>query len=401
MSAVQDWLLPPELIELIVDKLRHDNITLKSCSLAASFFREPCQRRLLHALNLCTTSVYRRQPYSKVSARLDESPHLASYITKVVVYLPATDVEWERNRDIAKSVFRRLAHIRDATIQGNYSHQARYESLSVEVVDWTISTLRVHAVLDHLRLWSIERLPVSVLAGALAAAPSISFRDVRLLDDSEDPPANLDLQPGRVSLDRLAIWHSPMVNALLLRPTCAVYTDTLRALILCEEYLISYRETMFALCFTTARRLEHLDLEFATRIRQESNINLPNYLPRLRSLVVRFSNNGLSTWVAPTFLLKLVSHETSPALKSLTLCVSTVVAADDSEEEKSRYTFSDSQAITELDRVLGLHCTPVAVRFSLSTLPLGQKQGVRNAVFAVALRKAMPNAERRCLLEVD
>ncbi|KAJ7054688.1 hypothetical protein C8F01DRAFT_1162580 [Mycena amicta] len=396
MSTVQDGLLPPELIDLIIDKLIHTK-SLKACSLAATLFRKSCQKRLLHSLNLSARPVYRRHPYTEVAARFDESPYLAGYVTRIVVYLPANVAEWDDNRGVAESVFRRLNNIREATIQGNYSTDARNTGLSAEMLDWTVQVLQTHGALQKLSLWSFEKLPLSVVERALAATPSICFSDVRVDDSAPRPPAMANF--GRpASLERLKIWHSPSINALLLRPECAQYTASLRALILCEEH--NQRESMFALCFMTAQWLEHLELQFTSmlsgRLTRDANINLPAHLPRLRGLVVRFINSNLAAkWFTPSFLIKLLSHHETPALHEVTLGVSVQLALG---SDDGTYAMPSPETFAELDQRVDEHPTITTVRWSLAFFPFGEKKGIQIAAYSKALEDAMPKAFAKGLL---
>lgn len=81
--------LPLELVDSIVQNLSGDTQTLKSCSLAAPIFREPCQKRLLTHLEL-DDSAHKspaKRSFSEAEERLKESPHLRKYISRLEIAL--------------------------------------------------------------------------------------------------------------------------------------------------------------------------------------------------------------------------------------------------------------------------------------------------------------------------
>ncbi|KAJ7754158.1 hypothetical protein DFH07DRAFT_502761 [Mycena maculata] len=75
--------IPVELIEAIVDHV--DPAALRSCALTTRAFVRPSQRRIFHSINHSTSADSTR--LSLLCGLLSISPHLASYVRTVKVYL--------------------------------------------------------------------------------------------------------------------------------------------------------------------------------------------------------------------------------------------------------------------------------------------------------------------------
>ncbi|KAJ7054686.1 hypothetical protein C8F01DRAFT_1162571 [Mycena amicta] len=388
MSIVQnDLALPPELIDLIISNL--DNVSLKTSCLAASLFREPCQKRLLHSLQLGARHIYRGHPYIEVAARFEESPQLAGYVTSIAINI-AVDVD----RAVAESVLRRMKNVREATIQ-----QRHYSGVSprfcAEVMDWTVGCLRTHGALRELTLRGFRNVPLAVLERTLAATPSISFSETEV-EDVQASPTVLDAG-GKAGPESLYLWDSPTLNTLLLGPKFARYTTAIRAL-----SLFSYArepDTMFGLCFTTARTLERLDLGFIGPV-ENTSIILPENLPRLRKLTLSFDDNDLaSNWILPQPLKTILSQSASPSLIEVILRVPVYISEDASE---SALPLADS--LGELDEIFDGHANLRMVSWSMKFSFFGRPRGQRPVYFSACcetLRQVLPKAYAKGLLSFD
>ncbi|KAJ7231623.1 hypothetical protein C8J57DRAFT_1244938 [Mycena rebaudengoi] len=75
--------VPSKVIAAIVQQVEHTT-SLNLCSLAGSAFRSPCQRILLRSMTL------KVDPPNYTAARsfLDDSPHVAAYITRLHIWVP-------------------------------------------------------------------------------------------------------------------------------------------------------------------------------------------------------------------------------------------------------------------------------------------------------------------------
>ncbi|KAJ7808793.1 hypothetical protein B0H14DRAFT_3761011 [Mycena olivaceomarginata] len=110
--------LPQELFDTIVQNI-DDHPTLKVCALAAPQLRDPSQRILLHSVTLRRGGWVGNYPTER--AILQHSPHIATYITDLTVYIsgcpgpqqvdgdddPVTDIQWilDRLDNIHRCVF--------------------------------------------------------------------------------------------------------------------------------------------------------------------------------------------------------------------------------------------------------------------------------------------------------
>ncbi|KAF7288844.1 ULP-PROTEASE domain-containing protein [Mycena chlorophos] len=82
--------LPPELIDGIVSHLS-DTQTLQSCCLAAWLFRDPCQRRLFHAMTLSRDG-WDGQTFPQAQRLFDGRREIAKYVLVLRLLLPTANV---------------------------------------------------------------------------------------------------------------------------------------------------------------------------------------------------------------------------------------------------------------------------------------------------------------------
>ncbi|KAF8215691.1 hypothetical protein K438DRAFT_606564 [Mycena galopus ATCC 62051] len=117
--------IPPELIGLIVAEI-DDSLSLKACALTATIFREPSQRILLRSFSLTTIadlqftrakSDFTRMSsdFAGVSTLLEQSPHVAAYITLLEVAIHAWDTSVI---EALPRIFSKLMNVRQCTIGG-------------------------------------------------------------------------------------------------------------------------------------------------------------------------------------------------------------------------------------------------------------------------------------------
>ncbi|KAJ7866473.1 hypothetical protein B0H13DRAFT_2066707, partial [Mycena leptocephala] len=165
-------LLPQELLDTIVNKV-YDMETLKNCSLAGSTLREPSQRILLRSLTL------RQEPpnYAAVYNLLEESPHIAHYITRLWVGLPhcdptAADVE---NLQNLRNVVGKLANVRCCTFD------ARRKAFLPALAPVLFYFLGRRSLLE-LHVDAIGAIPIPVLLEFIKAAPRLFFWIANIAD---------------------------------------------------------------------------------------------------------------------------------------------------------------------------------------------------------------------------
>jgi hypothetical protein len=107
--------LPQELLDVVVDELGADIPSLKACSLTHRMMRIPSQRLLLHSLTLGGDGS-RSPHYSDAHALLDESAHIAEYVTRLRIQLPKTLTV--ADSDSIQHVLRKLKKVRRCIIAG-------------------------------------------------------------------------------------------------------------------------------------------------------------------------------------------------------------------------------------------------------------------------------------------
>ncbi|KAJ7116967.1 hypothetical protein C8R44DRAFT_925769 [Mycena epipterygia] len=111
--------VPQELIEAIVLQIEEAD-TLKSCTLAASNFLEPSQRRLFESLELHGGNLYRPNlTYSAWSGRFRDSPHLARYATTLKLDYPW--IPTHSDIDSFQEVLAHLTNVQRFWIDGTYT----------------------------------------------------------------------------------------------------------------------------------------------------------------------------------------------------------------------------------------------------------------------------------------
>ncbi|KAF7302316.1 hypothetical protein HMN09_00865000 [Mycena chlorophos] len=134
--------IPPELIEAIVEHI--PNVaSLKSCSLVSPTFRVPCQKRLhpsLHLEFVGPDSQRYRRTSEAVSRRFEESPHLAAFITHLILEIVSPWNGPDDQSAFARHVFARLGHVKKTSIFGGRLGGAMWSSLPPDldsaVLEW-------------------------------------------------------------------------------------------------------------------------------------------------------------------------------------------------------------------------------------------------------------------------
>ncbi|KAJ7117013.1 hypothetical protein C8R44DRAFT_983324 [Mycena epipterygia] len=109
--------VPQELLEAIVLQI-DDSDTLKSCSLAASNFLEPSQRRLFESLKLHGGN-WPNLIYSAWSGCFRDSPHLARYVTTLKLDYPW--IPAHSDIDSFQEVLAHLTNVQRFWIDGTYT----------------------------------------------------------------------------------------------------------------------------------------------------------------------------------------------------------------------------------------------------------------------------------------
>ncbi|KAF8190610.1 hypothetical protein K438DRAFT_1970910 [Mycena galopus ATCC 62051] len=305
--------VPNELIQAIVREVR-DVPSLKSCSLAGSPLRAPCQRILLHSLELKVDRLGHPN-YTTVHLFLCESPHVAEYITKLALRLPTANTP---NSEV-ESFLQILGQLRNVKwcpiiTMGQFNY------------DWTDLEARVaSAVLEflsrqplrELALHSIPNIPTSAFLSLLTTAPKISMVFVSCWGDQNNSPA---MTPHRSTLTSLSIRTQPgSVLALLTRPQHLCHTKHLRELELSVKG-IEYVHSHALLC-SAAQQLESIIFHCESL---GPAVRTPPSLPALREIEFTMTTSAFNgPWFKDT-ILTILGPKCSPALTSITITLANV-----------------------------------------------------------------------------
>lgn len=269
--------LPPELIEAIVEAVPDDSPeSLQYVCLVASIFRVPCQKKLLHHLQIAhsilpqtyVTPIGRRHSYEEITAFLDDHPHVALYVTRVTVFFTGQASKWSgpEHKSAAESVLGRLTRIREAEFCAEAFYDAARSFSTAEVFEWSFDILRGHGTLQRLRVKSIANLPADVMCRIFHSAPAleISTTTVADFDSSFSPSPGLSAR-GAIKTLKLA-GNNRLVETLLLRPEFSPLTNSLKNLIVLLGLSVDSQTpnnlSPFALTFLASETLEYIDIAF-------------------------------------------------------------------------------------------------------------------------------------------
>ncbi|KAJ6453334.1 hypothetical protein C8R45DRAFT_1083086 [Mycena sanguinolenta] len=187
-------MLPQELLNAIV----------QSCSLAGSSLREESQCMLLRSLTLGVEN------HDEKSAVLDESPHIAAYITDLTVYIPNPDeiMDFELTGEDIQSILRKLQNIRRCVFDVPESSPScvYWPELPLVVSSTYMHFLSRQQSLRELRIANIFELPLDVILSLLTAAPTLRLNRVGVVPDLHD--------------SELTLHHLPSLRQLILEPGC-------------------------------------------------------------------------------------------------------------------------------------------------------------------------------------
>ncbi|KAJ7360853.1 hypothetical protein DFH08DRAFT_360325 [Mycena albidolilacea] len=209
-------------------------------------FRDASQRILLRSLTLKTN-------VKETHILLEESPHFASYITRLVIERDATSIK-SQYRSV-EQVLSKLTNVRYCIMMGTFASQQNPTFTS------TLLDFLAREPLRELTVISGDAVPPAIILHLITAAPIITFalaslrKDPIMLSDENTGP-----QPPRVE-DLSYQWNGKLYGRalrLLAQPQFKSYTSTLRRL------FISFfpdTNTGVKLLLATAPQLEHLHLE--------------------------------------------------------------------------------------------------------------------------------------------
>ncbi|KAJ7768944.1 hypothetical protein B0H16DRAFT_1518698 [Mycena metata] len=292
--------IPQELIDNIITMVR-DFRSLKACSLVGRIFRYSSQRILLQSMTLSASPLGPRvRNFSAARTVLEDSPHIAQCVLHLNLFLcHPGDFE-----DLPE-ILRRLVNVVSFSIQGS------------RPFEWSHLTPGISAALfSFLSGPSVQRLHMERIIGLPGAfvvhsAGSLSFNDVQIANDIEEPPL----------LDS-PTFHSLMLRGrcgsiynYLSRPALGVHLSGLRRLSINPQH--PHTETI-NLITAVAASLEHLHFT-CSGLRLEADFLALPALPTLRT--VSGYNPYTSQWISglAETITSILTSGTSPLLEEILL----------------------------------------------------------------------------------
>ncbi|KAF7299689.1 hypothetical protein HMN09_00974400 [Mycena chlorophos] len=328
--------LPPELIEVIGEHIR-DKPTLKCCSLAASVFRGPCQKRLFQLLKILILRDYNTGSHwisEEPATRLESAPHLARYVRQLRIQFSPMG-PWRRARVTWMRVLARILAQLTATQEvclvafGDWDQRDRHGDPIQVLLAWL--TRQPPGSIRRVIVEGPENVPMRDFQILLSVASSAYFRSLRV---EAGPVATTDDRLAENSLHVLNTPLSPTVVDLLLDPQLGYYTKSLRTLSihLTPSNLLS---SLVALCCATANHLESIqfnewipdvNLSAIVHLDVQPQLSLPKYLPNLAHLSVRVDKelHGQTfkpAWLLQSVIVNLLPSSVSPALRLIDIHV--------------------------------------------------------------------------------
>ncbi|KAJ7453759.1 hypothetical protein FB451DRAFT_1280741 [Mycena latifolia] len=268
--------LPQELLDAIVGEV-DDVSALKSCSLAGSLMRDTSQRILLSSLKLTTAYLPPRWPadpqrpnYREAVRLLEDSPHIAEYITRLTIELS----QLHEHIQSLQQVLSKLGNVRRCIVGGG-SDDFQWEDLPPSFASALLEFLQ-RQPLRELYVNNIEGLPASVVGQLVGAVAVLSFYFVELYRQDEIPS---QAAPKVFAVEHLILGGgSEDICAMMLRPEFVVGVASLRSLSIPPDDFYNAG----ALIRAASGTLQYLRLD-AEAIWDDLTFSLPR-LPELQSL---------------------------------------------------------------------------------------------------------------------
>ncbi|KAF7295933.1 hypothetical protein HMN09_01137300 [Mycena chlorophos] len=420
--------LPPELIAHVID-LVEDTTTLKDACLAALVFREPCQKRLFHRLDIQVMATQGSKTCRRVAEFFSDPSH--SHLIDFVVELwlamgrssstsPAAGPEDAQMLRVALDTLKNVRILQLST------------SPWVSLVQWTdVPSLFAGAIVDHVRgpgARRISRVALAWLQGVphdfacylLATFPTVSLETVSLenvflTSELAGPADEPSLKPPlATALQRLSLVFydilPPSSSGSLLRRTLRQYTHSLRVLVVqgtvFHEHLRHVHDTLHELCSNTPV-LEYLalDFSFAAGWDQATYISLAQStsrtaLPRLPFLkhftlgiqYYRLSGSFISIEALPLLLPTFLRDPSDrfPALTTLVLQMGVLVVPIQREPS---IIYAPPTTLSFFDDILPEYGTRACWVFLENRIDAGRRRSMderHSEAFVEALRTVLP-----------
>ncbi|KAJ7475053.1 hypothetical protein FB451DRAFT_1247384 [Mycena latifolia] len=361
--------LPQELVDSIVGEVG-DFDSLKACSLVMPL-RYSSQRILLRSLTLKNPRSSLPN-YAAVRDLFSQSPHVATYITRVKIELPRSNTN-SADLESLYQVLRNLANVHRCILDGSggvWGHLTAWPHLTPATVS-AISDFLLCQPLQELHVDSIEKMSPSTFVRLITAAPLLGMRHV--YSDANSVEISLESLLNEPSAPRLVLdTGSGDVAALLVRPDFSPLTAAIRGLSILEHHNGS------GLVSSVAHRLERLHIK-CTITPTLWQLSFPP-LPALRSaeFAFRFAHSAAPELAAA--ILSILHHISSPALGEIIITYLNFA--------QQRLPELDPQFLAALDSALVVHPAGPQIRWRLDHR--GDDRATYLDAFAYAVRREMP-----------
>ncbi|KAJ7469248.1 hypothetical protein FB451DRAFT_1256193 [Mycena latifolia] len=297
--------LPQELLDAIVGDV-DDVTTLKSCSLVGTMLCKTSQCILLRSLTVLSTG---GKNYTKARGLLEDSPHIAGYITRLKIQIPRRDDDIES----LQQVLHKLVNVRRCILDGVLDDFV-WDDITPPFASSLLNFIE-RQPLHELHLDGIEELPMAVFLRLVAAAPILSFYFVSVKADEDLLP----ISPHPLAIEHLILaTRSEDICTIFACPDSRLDVMSLRRLSIMAHY--THAEAFIRGASLTLQSLRlYCDVPG-----KPLALSLPS-LPILHSLelVLDFADHA-APWFIET-LVRVLTPTTSPVLAEITVTFSPIL----------------------------------------------------------------------------
>ncbi|KAJ7087144.1 hypothetical protein C8R44DRAFT_820375 [Mycena epipterygia] len=343
-------MIPQEILDSIVGEVE-DVGSLNSCALVASNFCQPSQRILLRSLTV--ESGYKDQHpsnYTAVFGLLSESPHIAVYIKKLTIRLPAGHIALQEIETL-RWILAKTTKVQDCTLTVKYIQDTRWSSLH-PTLSSAVLDLITEQGLRSMTIACLQEIPLPVLLRLITSTPRLDF-------------CFLGGNPQRNSLQAVERPCPPSIDCLILDSDSEYVTDVLarpEAEARTRNFTRSAMryERSIAFIRRAAFTLKHIRLDFRGFESEISPFEFPP-LPSLSSveIVLNFWNRD-QPWLIDVISRILTSNSTASIEEVAVTCgVNYSPALDISE-------LGFQNVLTKMEDLLFRHPAAPRIRWRLA-----------------------------------
>ncbi|KAF7307634.1 hypothetical protein MIND_00558700 [Mycena indigotica] len=380
--------LPPELLDEIAQHIQ-GSANIASCCLAASVFRDPCQKRLLSSLHLENSATSRRnfRSYKETAARFTEAPHLALYVTNLTITLRCSDLDTEA---AIASIFTCLTRVQKCNVVGTGSRSQWCEipsKVTTPFAAWL--THLPTGALREMRCGFLHDIPRVIVHNILRTARSFIF----IMASVESSPSGTVPASRQVITSRkreLLIIESPQLYTGLAEPEFAPYWGNLGRL------SVTANRPFSELCVAATESLEYLTIILFDRIPEDlrPQIGFTRPLSSLKKLHIPLAGESqlqnsqdlTLLWFFVSVLAPILRSPITPVLEQVVISFKpTNFVSDVDENMVYSFTPNATNLLNRLDDMVIQHASLRCVRWAIQ---LRDQASLR--AFSDALKQLLP-----------